>query len=438
MTPPISTDPLDIGRSMHALATELYPICRSITGPGLRQTLDLISRRIPLERYQVASGTRAFDWTVPPEWTMRDAWIKDPAGKKIVSFADSNLHVVNYSMPFRGRLPLSELRPHLHSLPQHPDWIPYKYSHWEPTWGFCLTHRQLESLAEGTYEVCIDATLEPGQLDWGECFLPGKSSDEVLISSHCCHPSLCNDNLSGIALAVHLALALQKQERRYSYRFLFMPGTIGAIVWLSRNQAAAERIRHGLVLTCVGDAGPITYKKSRRGDADIDRAMMQMLRDSGRKGTVQEFSPQGYDERQFCSPGFNLPVGCLMRTPHGCFEQYHTSADNLDLIQPASLGDSFAAAMATIWMLEHNGIYRNLEPHCEPQLGRHGIFTAIRAHPQPQDFQLAILWVLNLGDGENDLLAIARRSGLPFELIAQAADLLASAALVARVADGRQ
>ena len=434
MTPQL----LSVGRSMHALAAELYPICRSITGAGLRQTLDLIGRQIRLERQEIASGTRVFDWTIPPEWNLRDAWIKDDAGRRIVSLAECNLHVVNYSEPVRAKMSLAELRPHLFSLPEHPDWIPYKYSHWERSWGFCLADRQMRALPEAKYEVCIDATLEPGKLDWGECCLPGQSQQEVVISSHCCHPSLCNDNLSGIALAVELAKALGDRPRRYTYRFLFMPGTIGAIAWLARNQASVGRIHHGLVLTCVGDAGDVTYKKSRRGDAAIDRAMAQSLRDSGKNHAILDFSPLGYDERQFCSPGFNLPFGCLMRTPHGCFAEYHTSADNLEFIRPESLADSFATALSALEMLEKNAVMVNVNPHCEPHLGRHGVLAALRGHDRSRELQEAMMWVLNLGDGENDLMAVAQRSGLPFPLVSQAAQLLAGAALVARVPDGQE
>lgn len=427
----LSQDSQDIGRSMHALAAELFPICRSITGDGLRRTLRIIGQQIPLELHEVPTGTRVFDWTVPKEWNIRDAWIKDASGQKIVSFADSNLHIVNYSTPIRRRMTLAELRPHLFSLPTHPDWIPYRYSHWEESWGFCLRHGQLESLPDGEYEVCIDSTLADGHLTYGECFLPGETDDEVLISSHSCHPSLANDNLSGIALAVHLARAMQTRPRRYSYRFLFMPGTIGAITWLSLNESRATRIRHGLVFTCVGDAGKITYKKSRRGDAEIDRALAQVLRDSGQPHDLVDFSPYGYDERQYCSPGFNLAVGCLMRTPHGQFPEYHTSADNLEFIRIESLADSYAKALAAMELLERNRIYVNLNPKCEPQLGRHGVFTAIRAHAEPGAFQMAVLWVLNLSDGANDLLAIAQRSGLRFTLIADAAGVLVQRGLIA-------
>ena len=419
------------GRAMHALAAELYPICRSITGNGLRQTLGIVAKHIPLELHEVPSGTRLFDWTVPREWNIRDAWIKNDRGEKIVSLADSNLHVVNYSSPIHRRMTLAELRPRLFTLPEHPDWIPYRYSHWEESWGFCLTRRQLESLPEGEYEICIDSTLSDGHLTYGECFLPGQTSDEVLISSHCCHPSLCNDNLSGIALAVQLAIALAAQPRRYSYRFLFMPGTIGAITWLCLNESQVGNIKHGLVLTCVGDAGQSTYKKSRRGDAEIDRAAAQVLKDSGQAYEIMDFSPYGYDERQYCSPGFNLPVGCLMRTPHGRFPEYHTSADNLDFIRAHRLGDSYRKAIGVMDLLERNRTYLNLNPKCEPQLGRRGIFEAIRAHADPQAFQMAVLWALNLSDGSADLLTIAERSGVTFDLLANAAELLCRAVLLA-------
>ena len=325
------------GRDMHRLVTELYPICRSITGDGVRETLRRIGQHIPLSVHEVASGTPVFDWTVPKEWNIRDAYIKDASGKRVVDFKRSSLHVVNYSVPVRRTMSLEELKPHLFTLPEHPDWIPYRTSYYKESWGFCLSHRQLAELAAGEYEVCVDSSLVDGHLTYGECFLPGETSDEVLFSSHVCHPSLCNDNLSGVSLAFFLAKYLQSRPHRYSYRFLFAPATIGAIAWLAKNERQTERIKHGLILTCVGDAGRMTYKKSRRGNAEVDRAVAHVLKHGG-EHEITEFSPWGYDERQFCSPGFNLPVGCLMRTPNGRFPEYHTSADNLEFVQPRAFG----------------------------------------------------------------------------------------------------
>jgi len=419
------------GYEMHRLIADLYPICRSITGDGVRETLARLAAYVPLEIHEVASGTPAFDWTVPREWNIRGAWIKDPSGATVVDFRDCNLHIVSYSVPVRATLTLAELKPHLHSLPEQPELIPYRTSYYAEQWGFCLKHRQLEALADGSYEVMIDATLADGSLTYGECFLPGESEDEVLISCHICHPSLCNDNLSGIALATMLARRLAERPRRYGYRFVFIPGTIGSITWLSRNRQRSERIKHGLVLAGVGDAGPASYKRSRRGDAEIDRAVEHVLRRSGAEHRIIDVFPYGYDERQYCSPGFNLPVGCLMRTPWGEYPQYHTSADNLELVTPAALTDSLRIAEAAIDVLEYNRRYLNRNPHCEPQLGKRGLYGTIGGQADAKEFQLALLWVLNLSDGDHALLDIAERAGLPFELVRRAAEALLQHGLLA-------
>lgn len=414
----------DAGRELHALVAELYPICRSITGDGVRETLRRIGRRIPLEVQEVQTGTAAFDWTVPREWNIRDAYLEDPSGRRIVSFSDSNLHVMGYSVPVRRRMSLAELRPHLFSSPEHPRWIPYRTSYYSENWGLCLPHVQLEALPEGDYEVCIDSTLVDGHLTYAECVLAGERTDEVLISCHVCHPSLCNDNLSGIAVATLLARAIAAAPHRYTYRFLFIPATIGAITWLSRNEDAVARTRHGLVLTCVGDPGPPTYKRSRRGAADVDRAFEHVLAASGEAHDVTDFSPWGYDERQYCSPGFDLPVGCLMRTPHGRFPEYHSSADDLGLVTPAALADSLVKCLAAFDVLERDGRYLNLNPDCEPQLGKRGLYQAVGGQSNRREREIAMLWVLNLSDGAHTLLDIAVRAELPFDTIAGAASLL--------------
>jgi aminopeptidase-like protein len=366
-----------------------------------------------------------FDWTVPKEWNIRDAYVKDSRGNRIIDFRQSNLHVVSYSRPVHQRMPLAELRKHLYSLPEHPEWIPYRTTYYKDNWAFCVSHRQLEGLTEGEYEVCIDSALTDGHLTYGEFVVPGSSEDEVLISCHVCHPSLCNDNLSGIAVAAFLAAGLaQGPKPRYTYRFLFIPGTIGSITWLARNEPRAGSIRHGLVVTCVGDGGRFTYKKSRRGDAEIDRVVTHVLKHSGSKWTIEDFFPYGYDERQYCSPGFNLPVGCLMRSPHGCFPEYHTSADNLGFVRPGYLEESLARYRDVVSVLEANRRYVNLYPKCEPQLGKRGLYTAIGGDREAAGRQLAMLWVLNLSDGNHSLLDIAERADIPFRLIHSTAQLL--------------
>ena len=426
------TDPGVAGAELHAFARELYPICRSITGEGIRQTLDLIGERIPLRKFDVPTGTPVFDWTVPKEWNIRDAYIRDSSGRRVVDFQKSNLHILNYSTPIRAKMTLGELRPHLFTIPDQPDWIPYRTSYYKEDWGFCISHNQLESMKDGEYEVCIDSSLENGRLTYGECYLPGQSADEVLISCHACHPSLANDNLSGLTIATFLASFLSQSDRRYSYRFLFIPGTIGAITWLSQNQETTGRVRHGLVLTCIGDLGGFHYKKSRRGNAEIDRATAHVLKHQAEPFETMEFSPYGYDERQYCSPGFDLPVGCLMRSVWGTFPEYHTSADNLDFIRPEKLAASLRVCAAIVDILENNRSYRNLKPFCEPQLGRRDLYRTTGGNAIGQEIH-ARLWVLNLSDGDHSLLEIAERSGLPFSQICDAADLLQQAGLLAEI-----
>lgn len=430
---PQSLDPAQSGAEMYGLIQELYPICRSITGDGLRETLRRIGARIPLALHEVPSGTRVFDWVVPKEWNIRDAWIKNDRGERVIDFRRSNLHVLNYSVPVRATMTLAELRSRLFTLPGQPDWIPYRTSYYEETWGFCLSQRQLDAMPDGNYEVVIDSTLEAGHLTYGECLLRGATRDEVLIFTHVCHPSLCNDNLSGAALAVALVQSLANLPRRYSYRFVFAPATIGSIAWLSRNESRLSRIKHGLVLACLGDPGKFTYKKSRHGDAEIDRAAQHVLRHAG-DHAILEFSPWGYDERQFGSPGINLPMGRLTRSPNGGYPEYHTSADNLELVRPEALGDSLVRCLQIFDVLESNACYRNTSPKGEPQLGRRGLYRKMGGFQDIPERQWALLWLLNLATGERDLLDIAERSGLEFSLVRKAAeDLLRSGLLVPRL-----
>ncbi|MEP7150457.1 MAG: DUF4910 domain-containing protein [Nitrospira sp.] len=420
----------DSGQTMHDLVAELYPLCRSITGEGVRDTLRLIQKRIPLEMSEVPSGTQVFDWTVPLEWNVSDAYIKNQAGKRVVDFKANNLHLMSYSTPLQARMRLNDLKPHLFSLPDHPEWIPYRTSYYKENWGFCLSHNDLSRLADEEYEVVIDSTLQPGSLTYGESYLPGETSEEILISCHTCHPSLCNDNLSGIAVAVMLAQAMALRKRRYSYRFLFIPGTIGSITWLARNEHVVPRIKHGLVLTGVGDAGGMTYKRSRQGHAEIDRAMVHVLKHSGDTHALIDFFPYGYDERQYCSPGFDLPVGCLMRTPHGEYPEYHSSADNLDFVNADSLARSYVRCVELFDLLECNRIYQNQNPKCEPQLGRRGLYRAIAGQQDKQLKELVLLWVLNLSDGHHTVLDIAERADVSFQRVFAAVEALLKVGLL--------
>ncbi len=423
-------DPTGVGEPMYELVRELYPICRSITGNGVRETLRRVSEHIPLKIHEVPTGTRVFDWTVPKEWNIRDAYVKNSDRIKVIDFKKSNLHVLNYSTPIRKRMSLAELREHLYTLPDHPDWIPYKTSYYQERWGFCLSQNQLDDLKEGLYEVVIDSSLETGNLTYAECFIPGKRSDEVLISCHICHPSLCNDNLSGIALSTFLARSLQDAGLRYSYRFIFIPGTIGAITWLALNENATDRIKHGLVVANVGDSGKLHYKKSRRGNAEIDRAVEHVLKRSGSPYEIIDFSPYGYDERQFCSPGFDLAMGSLTRTPWGRYPEYHTSADDLSLVQPRYLADSYKTYFSVFDILENNNYYLNQNPKCEPQLGKRGLYRTMGGNVESEEAELAMLWVLNLSDGDHSLLEIAERSELAFPAVRAAARALEAAGLL--------
>jgi aminopeptidase-like protein len=410
-----------MGEEIYRLVEQLYPICRSLTGNGQRRTLDILREIIDLSIQEVPSGTQLFDWTVPREWNIRDAYIKDSSGRKIVDFGRSTLHVMSYSVPVHARMSWAALKPHLFTLPERPDWIPYRTSYYREDWGFCLSHRKFLEMKEDEYEVCIDSCLKSGSMTYGEYFVPGERPEEILISCHICHPSLANDNLSGIAVATMLAREISSAPRRYSYRFLFTPGQIGSIAWLCRNERRVGLIRAGLVLACLGDGGSFTYKKSRRGDSLIDRAVPQALRDAGLDYNTLDFSPFGYDERQFCSPGFNLPMGCLMRTPHGCFPEYHTSADDLNFVRPEYLAESLMRCRQILHLLDNERTMINLSPKCEPQLGKRGLYGSIGGASGGRDRELAFLWVLSFSDGEHSLLDIVERSGLPFTAIDMAA-----------------
>jgi aminopeptidase-like protein len=418
------------GKAMMMLAEELFPICRSITGNGLRQTLNILRQNLPLEITEVPSGTPAFDWTVPLEWNIRDAFIAREDGTHIVDFSANNLHIVQYSTPLDVVIPLAELRPHLHSLPDQPDWIPYCTSYYTENWGFCLTDRQLSNLRDEKYRVVIDSELKLGCLSFGELFIPGELHDTILFSCHVCHPSLANDNLSGIVVAANLARWLQSIPLRYSYRFLFIPGTIGSLTWLSRNEDNVQKITHGLVLSCLGDSGGMTYKTSRQGDAEIDRIVGHVLRHDEVPHRIMPFAPYGYDERQYCSPGFNLPVGCLMRTPNGQYPEYHSSADNLSLLRPESLVHSLAVLQRIVTVIEGEAVYRSRNPKGEPQLGRRGLYSTMGGGREENYDQQTLLWVLNLADGRHSLLDMAERANLPFRNIRAAADALLGANLL--------
>ena len=413
------------------LMRRLFPLCRSLTGDGVRGTFDVLGEEIPITRTEIPSGTRVFDWVVPDEWNLHDAYIARADGTRVVDVRRSTLHVVSYSEPVRTTMPLEELRARIHTLPDQPDVIPYRTSYYERTWGFCLSHRQLMELEPGEYEVVIDSTLEPGHLTYAELEVGGTGEGEVLVSTYVCHPSLANDNLSGIALATMLAKRLLERRPRHTYRFLFAPGTIGPLAWLHRNRDDLDRIEHGLTLSCIGDAGDLTYKRSRRGDAEIDRAMEIVLRDSGAPHRLLAWEPWGGDERQFCSPGVDLPVGTLMRTPHGEFDGYHTSADSLERIRPESLETAVDTCLELVDVLDSNRRYINLSPYGEPQLGRRGLYRSAGGAVATPDDERALLWVLNASDGDSSLVDVARSSGLGYPIVRRAAERLQEAGLLA-------
>ena len=407
-----------------SLLARLYPICRSITGPGVRQTLKILSDIHPIQAREVPTGTRVFDWAVPREWSIRDAYIKNASGRRIVDFQVHNLHVLNYSVPIEGRFTLDELRPHLYSLPDLPTAIPYRTSYYNDNWGFCLTHRQLQSLTEGMYEVKIDSTLSNGGLSLGEIVLKGEVEDEILVSTHTCHPSLANDNLSGMTTAVYLAKRMRERKLHHTFRFLFNPGTIGSITWLALNEAHVHRIKHALVITGVGDTGPFTYKRSRRGNAAIDRIAPRVLAEKGEAHKVIDFYPYGYDERQFCSPGFDLPCGRISRTPHGEYPEYHTSADNLDFVSVQSILRAVDVIDSILVTADRERFLVSRNPKCEPQLGKHGLYRKVAGQTGQQTDELAMLWVLSLADGAHSLEDMAERAKISLERIRAAADAL--------------
>ena len=420
--------PEQAGAAMLELMRELFPLPRSLSGRGVRETIAVLGRELPLDLIETPSGTPIFDWVVPREWTIRGAFIDGPGGQRLLDFADSSLSVLGYSTPVDTVLPLAELRRHVHTHPSDPDLVPYRTSYWNEQWGFCMSSRQLDALPEGDYHAVIDSTLADGSLSSAELHIPGAEEDEFLLSTYLCHPALANDNLSGVAVLWALAKVLRTQRLRYSYRLLWSPGTLGPLCWLDRNRATLERVRHGLALSCLGDSGPLRYKRSRRGGEPVDRAAAHILARHA-SAVISPWEPLGGDERQFCSPGFDLPVGVLTRSPHGLFPEYHSSADDMTLVSAEALAGSLRAALEIIDLLERNEVVVNRSPFGEPQLGKRGLYQAV---PDGTNPERALLWVLSLADGSRDLLAIAEQSGLPFETVADAAAALERCDLVAR------
>ena len=441
---------------MYDLMIELFPICRSITGDGVRKTFDILKKIIKITTHEISTGTKVFDWVIPKEWKISDAYIIDPNGKKILDFQKSNLHVMQYSTPINKEIGLDELKSHIHTIPNKPQSIPYITSYYNEDWGFCMTDEQLKKLNDGIYKVVIDSELKDGSLTYGEYYIEGKTKQEVIFSTYICHPSLCNDNLSGMILLVFLAQFLQTQNLTYSYRFIFVPETIGAITWLNKNENRLNYIKHGLLVTCVGDSGNFTYKKTRQENADIDKIVINTLKKLKLDFNIQDFFPYGSDERQFCSPGFNLPVGSLMRTPYRQFAQYHSSEDNLEFVKKESLLESLKVYLEVVSTIENKEdvpdleikkiesptdteIFINTNPKCEPQLGRRGIYRNFGFRrldvesDEIEKFELAIFWILNYSDGNNSLGYISKKSGISLDILRQTALKLLKCNLLEKV-----
>lgn len=415
-----------VGRLLYAAMAELFPIPRSLTGAGVRDSLAILARDLPVEVVELPTGTKVFDWTLPREWNVREAWVEAPDGTRVIDIADSPLHVLGYSTPVDTTVHLDELREHICTDPRNPDVVPYRTSYWSERWGFCATQRVADALVPGSYRVRIDSTLSDGHVTYGEVALAGAEDGVFLLSTTICHPSLANDNLSGIVVLAGLARILKEQRLRHSFRCVWSPGTIGPLCWLHENADLVPIVRHGFAVSCVGDAGPLNYKRSRRGNVSVDAAAGAVLAHFP-GARVRDWSPYGGDERQFCSPGFDLPFGALSRTPADAFPEYHSSADDLDLVRPEALADSLYAALAIIDALERNETYVNTSPYGEPQLGRRGLYRSVAGGSSEE---AAVLWVLSLSDGGATLIDIARVSCQPFERIREAADSLVAVGLL--------
>ncbi|MGE5473224.1 MAG: DUF4910 domain-containing protein [Ignavibacteriales bacterium] len=423
---------VNLGDEIYNLIKNLFPICRSITGNGVRETLEIIKKHMPITVSEIPTGAQAFDWIIPKEWNIKDAYVKNSKGEKVIDFQKNNLHILNYSIPVNTRIELDKLKEHLYTMEEHPEWIPYVTSYYKERWGFCVSQNHLNKLAEDTYEVVIDSSLENGSLTYGELLIPGETKEEILFSTYICHPSICNDNLTGTGILTFLAKDLMTRKNKYSYRFLFIPETIGAIAWLSKNEHLVSNIKCGLVATCLGDPGGYTYQKTRKGNAFIDKLVKKVLDEEKTEYIIKDFAPYGSDERQFSSPAFNMEMGSLMRTMYACFPEYHTSADNLDFIKADKLEESLEAYKKVVYILENDETYMNLNPKCEPQLGRRGLYNTVGGARKTPKFSEAVFWILNQSDGENSLLDVSIRSGIDFQEIRAAADALLEVGLLAK------
>ncbi len=402
------------GEEMHALARRLFPICRSLTGDGVRQTLAILGEHLPdLRIHEVPSGTACFDWEIPPEWNIRAAWIEDPEGRRIVDFKDNNLHVVGYSTPVDCQIDLAHLQEHLHTLPDEPDAIPYITSYYQERWGFCLTDKQRQGLKDGVYKVKIDADLNPkGNMTYGELLIPGQSKKEVFLSTYVCHPSMANNELSGPMVATWLAKWVACAPRHYSYRFVFIPETIGSICYLSRHLVHLQAyMKAGFNLTCMGDERAFSYLPSRAGDSLADRAAQHVLSHMAPEYIRYDWLDRGSDERQYCAPGVDLPVASIMRSKFHEYPQYHTSLDDLDFVTPMGLAGGYLAVRRALEAIEANRCWK-ASLLCEPQMGRRGLYSTLGTR-EPESATRMRMHILSLADGNHDLLALAEKLRQP-------------------------
>ncbi|NKB75840.1 MAG: DUF4910 domain-containing protein [Gammaproteobacteria bacterium] len=415
----------------------LWPICRSLTGDGVRQSIDILKEIIPLTVHEVPTGTVVHDWTIPQEWNIKDAWIETPNGDKVACFKENNLHLLGYSTPIDQRMAWHELEPHLHFLPEQPDAVPYRTSYYKPQWGFCLSKHQYDALPKnGTYHVVIDSSLEEGSLTYGDIVLAGEQQEEIFFSSYICHPSLANNELSGPLVQAFLyEYVSQLKTRRYSYRFLLAPETIGSIAYLSEHGPhLRDTMKAGYILTCVGLPQSIRYKRSRDGDAYNDRVAARVLENNkfGIDYKFVDFFPFGSDERQYCSPGYNLPIGSIVRGMYGEYPEYHTSLDDKSLLSFNALNQVLELYKSIVDTIEADVFYRRTDPFCEPQLGKRGIYPQTGGDNISQQTH-ALLWILNLSDANTCLEDIVRRSGLSINLLQQASQTLLHNGLINQV-----
>lgn len=401
--------------AMFRWASDLFPLCRSLTGEGVRDTLRYLRKLVPgLEVHEVPTGTHCFDWVIPDEWNVRDAYIAGPDGQRVVDFKSNNLHVLGYSEPVDVTLSLDALQPHLYSSETQPDAIPYVVSYYKRRWGFCLTHRQRQELKPGSYRAVVDASLGPGSLSYGEFLLPGQSHDEILLSSYVCHPSMANNEVSGPVVLAALAKWLASvPDRHFSYRFVLVPETLGAIAYLSKNLETMKRnTRAGFVVTCVGDDRTYSYLPSRLGNTLADRAALCVLRGAGVPFKEYSFLDRGSDERQYCFPGIDLPVASVMRSKYGTYPEYHTSLDDMSLISPRGLGGAFEIYRNIIAILEHNRTYR-VTTLCEPRLGTRNLYPDLQ-RKEVSDDVVPILNLIAYADGMRDLIGLCDVAQVPF------------------------